>query len=105
MIRDFRIFRLVMGAPFFFVAIPPTAIGHEQDDDDIGDAGNPKGDDYCVIQCAPVGGERRKPPRAPDVKYNGADCYYYQDNSDYHSAFAFPAALWEMKPENSTIVS
>ncbi|MAF48029.1 MAG: hypothetical protein CMM10_07195 [Rhodospirillaceae bacterium] len=65
---------LIVSATIFSVTIAVNAIGHEQDDRDIGDPGDPECDDDGVIQRTPIRGKRRKPPGTPNMKNYGADC-------------------------------
>src|SRR5690242_11026234 len=60
------------------------AIGHEGDHREEYHAGDPECDADGVVDVAPVGGDRRPPPRAVDVKQHRADCDQKQYDSDSH---------------------
>ena len=60
------------------------AIGHERDDRDENESGDPEGDVDGVVDIAPVRGNRRPPPRAVEVEQHRADRDQKQYQCDSH---------------------
>src|SRR3546814_260075 len=69
------VLRLVRRPPSLLVAIAEHAIGHEKNDGDENDSGDPEGDDDRVIDVAPIRGNGCPPPRAQKMKCDGSDGY------------------------------
>jgi hypothetical protein len=81
---ELLVFRIVGCLSSFLVMKAEDAIGHESDHREEHHAGDPEGDADGVVDVAPVGGDRRPPPRAVDVKQHRADCDQKQYDSDSH---------------------
>src|SRR5262249_17371523 len=72
------VFGVVGRLSSFLVLKPEDAIRHERDDREEDGPGDPECQADRVVNVAPVGGNRRPPPRAVDVKQHRADCYQEQ---------------------------
>ena len=81
---ELLVFRIIVRLSSFLVMKAEDAIGHESDHREEHHAGDPEGDADGVVDVAPVGGDRRPPPRAVDVKQHRADCDQKQDKCDNH---------------------
>ena len=62
------------------------AIGHEQDHGGEDDAGDPECEVDRVVDIAPVGRDRRPPPRAQKVEQNRADGDKYEYDCNGHDS-------------------
>ena len=74
------VFRLVALA----VAVLPDDPGQEQVDGDEHHARDPEREDHGVVHGGPVRRDRREPPGAREVEYQGADDEEDQDNCNRH---------------------
>jgi hypothetical protein len=85
--RSLLVFGGIGGLPSLFVVKAEDAIGHEHDDRVENKTGDPERYVDCVVDVAAVGGDRRPPPRAQEVKYHRAD----RDQEQYER-YSHPAA-------------
>src|SRR6516164_8625453 len=70
---ELLVFGVIGGLPSLLVVKAEDAIGHEHDDRGENKPGDPERYVDCVVDVAPVGGDRRPPPRAQEVKHHRAD--------------------------------
>ncbi len=62
------VLRLIGRARAVAMAVAPDDVGDEQVDDDEEDAGDDQCDGQRVVHLLPVGGKRRRPPRAHEME-------------------------------------
>ena len=84
---EFFVFGLVGCLPSLLVMKAEHAIGHERDDREENRPGDPERYVDRVVDIAPVGGDRRPPPRTIDVKQHRADRYQKQYDCYSHPSF------------------
>ena len=72
------VFGIVGCPPSLLVVKAEDAIGHERDDRAENRPGDPEGQGDRVVDVTPVGGDRRPPPRAEQVKQHRGDRYQKQ---------------------------
>src|SRR6202012_5978276 len=81
------VFGIVGGPPSLLVVKAEDAIGHERDDRDENESGDPERYVDRAVDVAPVGGDWRPPPRAQEVKHHRTD----RDQKQYER-YSLPAA-------------
>src|SRR3979409_2464323 len=86
------VFGLVGCPPSLLVMKTEDAIGHERDDREENCPGDPESYVDRVVDVAPVGGDRRPPPRAEEVKQHRAD----RDQKQYE-CYSHPSFILAVK--------
>src|SRR6516225_10490042 len=86
------VFGVIGGLPSLLVVKAEDAISHEHDDRGENKPGDPERDVDCVVDVAPVGGDRRPPPRAQEVKHHRADRDQEQYERYSHPTASVPVA-------------
>ena len=81
------VFGIVGCPPSLGVTKAEDTIGHERDDREENGTGDPERQGDRVVDVAPVGGERRPPPRAENVKQHRGDRYQKQYECYSHPSF------------------
>ena len=82
------VFGIIGCPPSFLVMEAEDAIGHERDDREESRPSDPERDVDRVVDVAPVGGDRREPPWAQEVKQHRAD-----QNQEQYECYSHPSCI------------